>query len=88
MTINNAPVLNCEQLPGIIKKHNVKLAALCVPASVAQDSADRLVAHGVNSILTLAKVRLSVPSHVYVQHMQFICSFMQLAYMSQCSNKR
>ncbi|OGV39139.1 MAG: hypothetical protein A2020_13685 [Lentisphaerae bacterium GWF2_45_14] len=58
----------------------VSMAVLCVPASVAQELADRLVSSGIKGILNLTRQRLKVPPGIYVQYEQIICSFMQLAY--------
>jgi len=51
-----------------IKAAGVKVAILTVPASVAQEIADKLVQAGVKAILNYAPISLNVPGNVKVQH--------------------
>jgi redox-sensing transcriptional repressor len=51
-----------------IKAAGVKVAMLTVPASAAQEVADKLVQAGVRGILNYAPISINVPSHVKVQH--------------------
>lgn len=49
-----------------LKKRDIKLAIIAVPAEAAQDIADRVVGAGVNGILNFAPRFLSVPKKVKV----------------------
>jgi redox-sensing transcriptional repressor len=51
-----------------IKASGVKVAMLTVPASAAQDIADKLVQAGVKAILNYAPISLNVPGSVKVQY--------------------
>jgi len=51
-----------------IKAAGVKVAILTVPASAAQDIADKLVQAGVRAILNYAPISLNVPGSVKVQY--------------------
>ena len=82
-TVDDKTIKDISELEAIIDKEDVKLACLCVPASAGQELTDRIVKAGINSILNFTRTRLKVPQHVFVQHRQVICSFMQLAHMSR-----
>jgi redox-sensing transcriptional repressor len=49
-----------------VRTHGVQIAILAVPASVAQEVADRAVSAGVRGILNFAPVRLRVPEGIRV----------------------
>lgn len=51
-----------------VKAASVKVAMLTVPASAAQDVADKLVQAGVKAILNYAPISLNVPNNVKVQY--------------------
>jgi redox-sensing transcriptional repressor len=51
-----------------IKASGVKVAMLTVPASAAQDIADKLVQAGIKAILNYAPISLNVPDGVKVQY--------------------
>ena len=51
-----------------IKSSGVKIAMMSVPASAAQEVADKLVQAGVKAILNYAPVSLNVPDNVNVQY--------------------
>ena len=78
--INDVPIFHLDQLPEIIEKGRISIAALCVPSTVAQGCAEGLVESGIKGILNYSRIRLKVPDHITVQYQQVICSFMQLSY--------
>lgn len=51
-----------------IKASGIKVAMLTVPASAAQDVADKLVQAGIKAILNYAPISLNVPDNVKVQY--------------------
>jgi redox-sensing transcriptional repressor len=60
-----------ESTDGMVEKiraAGVKVAMLTVPATAAQDVADKLVKAGVKAILNYAPISLNVPPDVKVQH--------------------
>ena len=63
-TIQGIVVDAIADLDRIVAEKQIAIAVLAIPASVAQDVCDRVVAAGVTSILNFAPVVLSVPSHV------------------------
>jgi len=66
--ITNIPVLSPEQLPPFVRKHQVKLAILCVPATNAQAVTNELVELGVQGILNFSPTVLEVPEQVMVNN--------------------
>ena len=64
-TINNVPICDIRKL-GKLKKDDIGLAIIAVPAEVAQDVADLIIKAGIRGILNFAPVYLSVPKRVKV----------------------
>ncbi|RKX98702.1 MAG: redox-sensing transcriptional repressor Rex [Spirochaetes bacterium] len=64
---DNAPtVYPMNEMPGIVAKKEAKLAILTVPARVAQEVSDNLVAAGIRRIWNFTNVRLRVPEGILV----------------------
>jgi len=61
-------VQDAANLEQAIKEHNIKIAMITTPASVAQSVADRLIDAGVRAILNYAPISLNIPRGVYVQY--------------------
>lgn len=65
---NDILVRDINDMKTELKKANIKIVMLTVPAEAAQDLVDELVEAGVEAILNYAPVNLNVPSNVRVQH--------------------
>jgi redox-sensing transcriptional repressor len=63
-----------------VRKQNIRLAILAVPADSAQDVADQLVAAGVRGLLNFAPISLSVPPHVALNTVDMAVQLEQLAF--------
>jgi len=64
---DNAPtVFPMNEMPAVVEKKQARLAILTVPAGVAQDVCDKLVAAGIRRIWNFSNVRLRVPDGVLV----------------------
>lgn len=61
-------VEDTETMGEKIKDAGIKIAMLTVPASAAQDVADKLIQAGVKAILNYAPISLNVPNNVKVQY--------------------
>ncbi|WP_085520874.1 redox-sensing transcriptional repressor Rex [Tuberibacillus sp. Marseille-P3662] len=59
---------------------NIPVAILTVPAAAAQKVADQLVAVGINGILNFTPVRLSVPDHIRVHHIDLAVELQSIIY--------
>lgn len=63
-----------------IKSCDVKVAMLTVPASAAQEVADKLVQAGVKGILNYAPISINVPAGVKVQHIDPATHLQRMTY--------
>ena len=63
-TVRGLVVQDVADLKQIVAKHEIAIAVLAIPASVAQEVCDEVVDAGVTSVLNFAPVVLTVPPHV------------------------
>jgi len=77
------PIYGMEKLPGFIREHNVRMAILSVPAVVAQEVANQLVAAGITGILNFAPLVLQVPEAVMVNNVNLAIELENLSYFIQ-----
>ncbi|CAN5174131.1 redox-sensing transcriptional repressor Rex [soil metagenome] len=64
VSLRGLQIAHFDDVERIVKEEEITIAVLAVPAQVAQDTADRLVAAGISSILNFAPAVLSVPPGV------------------------
>jgi redox-sensing transcriptional repressor len=74
------PIFQDTLMEAFIREHSVKLAILCVPAAVAQQVVNLLVASGIQAILNFAPVVLEVPEHVVVNNVDLAVELENLSY--------
>jgi redox-sensing transcriptional repressor len=79
-TGTGTPILAAEGLPEFVAEHGVKLAILAVPAPVAQQVVNGLVACGIQAILNFAPVVLEVPEQVVVNNVDLAVELENLSY--------
>lgn len=79
-TIGDFVVEDSATMNERVKSLGVKIAMMTVPASAAQDVADKLVQAGIKSILNYAPVNVSVPSHVKVQYSDPATNLQRMTY--------
>ena len=77
------PVYGMEELAGFVKRQNIKMAVLTVPAVAAQEVANTLVAAGVMGILNFSPMVLSVPEEVMVNNVNLAIELENLSYFTQ-----
>jgi redox-sensing transcriptional repressor len=77
------PIYGMDELPGFVKKQNVKMAILTVPAAVAQDVANHLIQAGIAGILNFSPIVLSVPEEVMVNNVNLAIELENLSYFTQ-----
>ena len=78
--IRGLQVADIAVLDQVVAEQCITIAVLAVPASVAQDVCDRLVAAGVTSILNFAPVVLTVPAHVHVRKVDLAAELQILSF--------
>ncbi|MBR1646562.1 MAG: redox-sensing transcriptional repressor Rex [Selenomonadaceae bacterium] len=62
--VNDIPVNNVANMKSVIRKYNVDIGIITVPATEAQGVADLLVAAGIKGIWNFAPTKLSVPAGI------------------------
>lgn len=78
--IESFTVQDVNNLVESVKKANIKMAMLCVPAFAAQAVTEKLVEAGIEGILNYAPVSLSVPNRVRVQYIDPVIGLQRMAY--------
>ena len=78
--INGIRVRGIDELDAYIADRHPVVAVLTIPKHVAQQTADRLIALGVQGIWNFTNVELSVPDGVYVEDVHFADSLLTLSY--------
>jgi redox-sensing transcriptional repressor len=78
--INNLTVQPMEELSATIRRLSVRIGIITVPASEAQNVADRFVQAGIEAILNFAPVNIKVPPQIRVHHADFTTELQSLAY--------
>ena len=80
-TINGVSVYSTDELEDYIKHHPVDVVVLTIPQSVAQDTANRLIALGIKGFWNFTNVELSSndPS-VKFENIHFADSLLALSY--------
>lgn len=73
-------VADIADLHAVVTEKGITIGVLAVPATVAQDVCDRLVAAGVTSILNFAPVVLSVPPHVHLRKVDLAAELQILSF--------
>lgn len=79
-TIQDYPIHAIENISQVAVANHISLAALTVPADVAQDVVNRLIESGIRGILNFAPVALRVPADVSVVSVDLSVQLEQLVY--------
>ena len=69
-----------ERLEAVIEQLDVDLVILAVPASAAQEIADRAVEAGVRGILNFAPVQIKVPDSIPVEDVNLVMQLEALSF--------
>ncbi len=73
-------VCDAAELEEAVRKANIKIAMLTVPAKAAQSVTEQLVRAGIRAILSYAPLILSVPKNVHVQYIDPIIFLQRMTY--------
>lgn len=73
-------VQDAAELVNKVREANIKVAMLTVPASAAQEAANKLVEAGIKAILNYAPLSLTVPESVRVQHIDPATHLQRMTY--------
>lgn len=78
--VGSITIQDLDLLDGDCTSKSFEIAILAVPAVAAQQVADRLVEHGIRSILNFAPVRVNVPEKVSVRQVDLSMELQVLSY--------
>ncbi|MGY4691187.1 redox-sensing transcriptional repressor Rex [Salibacterium sp. K-3] len=78
--ISGVDIHHMDDLPDVKKKRGASIAILTVPASAAQDTAEKLVDAGITGILNFTPERLTVPETIRVHHIDLSVELQTLVY--------
>lgn len=78
--IRGLVVQDVAHLHSVVRRENITIAVLAIPAAAAQEVCDRLVDAGVTSILNFAPVVLNVPEHVDVRQVDLAAELQILSF--------
>jgi redox-sensing transcriptional repressor len=73
-------VKHTSELSEFIRKQDIKIAMIAVPAAHAQAVSDILVGGGVRAILNYAPITLTVPEGVHVQYIDPVTHLQRMTY--------
>jgi redox-sensing transcriptional repressor len=76
----NFTVQPLSDLADTIRKSGIRLAIMTVPADVAQDVAEQLVAAGIRGLLNFAPVSLQLPAEIATNSVDLAVSLEQLSF--------
>jgi redox-sensing transcriptional repressor len=72
-----------ERLRPFIRKHDVRMAILCVPGTAAQQVADQLVESGIHAILNFSPTLLHLPETIAVNNVNLAIELENLSYFAR-----
>lgn len=78
--IGQIMILPLSDVKEVVRRNNVRLGILTVPAAAAQEIADLLVSAGVQALWNFAPVNLNVPRDVIVRHEHISVGLGELLY--------
>jgi redox-sensing transcriptional repressor len=78
--INNLVVQPMNELADTVRKLNIRIGIITVPAGDAQHVADQFVQSGIEAILNFAPTILKVPNEIRIHHADFTTELQSLAY--------
>lgn len=78
--VGEKSIFPLHKLPNLVQRLNIQLGIIAVPASVAQEIADLMVAAGITVIWNFAPVNLKVPQDVWVENEDLASRLAMLSY--------
>jgi len=78
--VGNVVIQHLDDIDGDCGSNVFEIAILAVPAVAAQQVAERLVEHGIRSILNFAPVRVNVPDTISVRQVDLSMELQVLSY--------
>ena len=86
--VGNLTIEHIDDLERSLKEKGIAIAIIATPAVAAQETAERLVAAGVRSILNFAPTVLTVPDRIHLRQVDLSVELQILAFYEQRSAGR
>lgn len=83
--INGIKIYHPKDIPAVIKRLNIDIAVIAVPALAAQETANRLIRAGIMAILNFAPTKLNIPRHVKLRNVDLSSELINLTYFLSAS---
>jgi len=71
------------QLPGFVRKNEIRMAILCVPGTAAQTVSEQIVEAGIQAILNFSPTLLHLPETVAVNNVNLAIELENLSYFAR-----
>src|SRR5688572_12903771 len=81
--VNDIEIEHIDELERSLKEKDISIAIIATPGSAAQETAERLVAAGVRSILNFAPTVLTVPEKIHLRQVDLSVELQILAFYEQ-----
>jgi redox-sensing transcriptional repressor len=81
--LGDLAIEHIDDLERSLKEKEISIAIIATPASAAQETAERLVAAGVRSILNFAPTVLTVPEKIHLRQVDLSVELQILAFYEQ-----
>jgi redox-sensing transcriptional repressor len=81
--VGNLQIEHIDDLERSLKEKGIAIAIIATPAAAAQETAERLVAAGVRSILNFAPTVLTVPERIHLRQVDLSVELQILAFYEQ-----
>jgi redox-sensing transcriptional repressor len=81
--VNDIEIEHIDDLERSLKEKDISIAIIATPAVAAQETAERLVAAGVRSILNFAPTVLTVPDKIHLRQVDLSVELQILAFYEQ-----
>jgi len=84
--ISGVKCYSLQSFPEKVRKMDISIALLTVPADAAVETTEKIVLGGISGILNFTTVPLNVPSNVYLEEYDMITSLEKVAYFVKKQN--
>lgn len=82
-TAGGMAVQRMGRLPAYVRRHEVRMAILCVPGEAAQSVAEQMVSSGIQAILNFSPTLLHLPETVAVNNVNLAIELENLSYFAR-----
>ncbi|MEX0873430.1 MAG: redox-sensing transcriptional repressor Rex [Actinomycetota bacterium] len=86
--VGDLPIEHIDDLERSLKEKDISIAIIATPAPAAQETAERLVAAGVRSVLNFAPTVLTVPDKIHLRQVDLSVELQILAFYEQRGSTR